>query len=85
MKLDINNHKNNQTVCLFTNGRQEFIAETRSLREVALQIRKTVVKCKIAILLESKLVVNKERSRLEMHYDFNHEDIMKETKGYFAT
>ena len=39
----------------------------------------------IAILLESKLVDNKEKARLEMHYDFIQEDIMKDIESYFAT
>ena len=38
----------------------------------------------IAILLESKLVYNKEQSRLDMHYDFNHEGINKEFESYFT-
>ena len=39
----------------------------------------------IAILLESKLVDNKEQARLEMHYDFKKEDIMKDIDSYFTT
>ena len=39
----------------------------------------------IAILLESKLVDNKEQARLEMHYDFKQEDIMKDIESYFTT
>ena len=37
------------------------------------------------MLLESKqtLLDNKEQARREMHYDFNHEDIMKEIESYF--
>ena len=30
----------------------------------------------------SKLVANEEQARLEMHYDFNHDDIMKEIDSY---
>ena len=37
----------------------------------------------IAILLESKLVDNKEQERLEMHYHFKQEDIMKDIESYF--
>ena len=45
----------------------------------------TIVQYKIAILLESKLVDNKEQAGLEMHYDFNHEDIMKDIYSDFTT
>ena len=44
-----------------------------------------VIKYIIAILLESKLVDNKEQARLEMHYDFKNEDIMKDIESYFTT
>ena len=46
---------------------------------------KIVIKYIIAILLESKLVDNKEEGRLEMHYDFKQEDIMKDVESYFTT
>ena len=46
--------------------------------------KKTIVKYIIAVLLESELVDNKEQARLEMHYNFNHEDIMKEIESYYS-
>ena len=46
---------------------------------------KMVIKYIIAILLENKPFDNKEQARLEMHFDFNPEDIMKETDSYFTT
>ena len=45
---------------------------------------KIVIKYIIAILLESKLVDNKKQARLEMHYDFKQEDIMKDIESYFT-
>ena len=45
---------------------------------------KVVIKYIIAILLERKLVDNKEQAR-QMHYDFNNEDIMKDIDCYFTT
>ena len=45
---------------------------------------KIVIKYIIAILLESKLVDNIEQARLEMHYDFKQEDIMKDIESYFT-
>ena len=47
--------------------------------------KNTIVPYIIAILLESNSLVNKEQARLEMHYDFNHEDLMKDIEGYFTT
>ena len=38
----------------------------------------------VAILLENKLINNKEQARLEMHHDFNHKDIMRDTYSYFT-
>ena len=49
-----------------------------------LKNKKTIVQYIIAILLESKLVHNKEQARLEMHYEFNHKEIMKEIDSYFT-
>ena len=38
----------------------------------------------IAILLQSKLLDYKEKDRLEMHYSFNQEYIMKEIERIFT-
>ena len=51
--------------------------------EALIKNKKRIAQYIIAILLESKLVDNKEQARLEMHYDFNQKDIMKEIKRYF--
>ena len=45
---------------------------------------KIVIEYIIAILLESKLVDNKEQERLEKRYDFKQEDLMKDIKSYFT-
>ena len=39
----------------------------------------------IAIILERKQSDNKEQASLELHYEFNHEDIMKAIGGYFGS
>ena len=44
--------------------------------------RKMFVKCAIAILLESKLLDNKEQPRLQMLYQLYQEDIMTEIESY---
>ena len=54
---------------------------TKRIYETALQTRKTIIQY-IAILVESKLVDNKEQARLEVHYDFNHEYIIKEIESF---
>ena len=56
---------------MFTNG-------LREMKEYNKSLRKVIVQYIIAILLRSTLVDNKERARLEMHYVFEQEDIMKE-------
>ena len=53
--------------------------------EALIKNKRTIVQYIIAILLQSTLVDNKERARLEMHYDFKKEDIMKDIESYFTT
>ena len=48
------------------------------MKEYNKSLRKVIVQNIIAILLQSTLVDNKEKARLEMHYGFKQEDIMKE-------
>ena len=73
---------------MFTNGLQDFKAENgltlAKIDETALKTRKTVIQSIMAILLKCKLLENKEQGRLEMQYDFNHEDLMKGIDSHFA-
>ena len=62
---------------MFTNGLREVKEYNKSLRGV-------IVQYIIAILLQSKLLDNKEKDRLEMYYSFNQEDIMKEIERNFT-
>ena len=62
---------------MFTNGLREMKEYNKSLRKVTVQYI-------IAILLQSTLVGNKEKARLEMHYGFKQEDIMKEIERIFT-
>ena len=62
---------------MFTNG-------LREMKEYNKSLRKVIVQYIIAILLESKLVDNKEQARLDMHYGFKQEDIMKEIERFFT-
>ena len=62
---------------MFTDG-------LREMKEYNKSLRKVIVQYTIAILLESTLVDNKEKARLEMHYDFKQEGIMKEIERIFT-
>ena len=72
---------------MFTTGLKEFkevIKKTNSfIDEALLKSKKRIVQYINAILLKSTLVDNKEKSRLEMHYDF-YQDIMKEIERIFT-
>ena len=62
---------------MFTNGLRKMKEYNKSLRSVIVQYIN-------AILLQSKLLDSKEKDRLEMHYSFNQEDIMKEIERFFT-
>ena len=83
LKQEIDNKKFNQNITniqldeMFTNGLREMKEYNKSLRGVIVQFI-------IAIILQSRLLDNKEKDRLEMHYSFNQEDIMKEIERIFT-
>ena len=83
LKQEFDNNKFNQNITnihldeLFTNGLREMKECNKSLREAIAQYI-------IAILLQSKLLDNKEKDRLEMHFSFSQEDIMKEIERIFT-
>ena len=56
----------------------------REMKEYNKSLRGVIVQYINAILLQSKLLDNKEKDRLEMHYSFNQEDIMKEIGRIFT-
>ena len=62
---------------MFTNGLSEIKKYNKTLRNV-------IVQYIISILLQSTLVDNKEGARLEMHYGYKQEDIMKEIERIFT-
>ena len=73
LKQEFDNNKFNQNI---TNIHLDEMF-TNGLREMKVQYI-------IAILLQSKLLDNKEKDRLEMHYSFSQEDIMKEIERIFT-
>ena len=83
LKQEIDNNKFNQNITnihlddMFTNGLREMKEYNKSLRGV-------IVIYIISILLRSKLLDNKEKDRLEMHYGFKQEDITKEIESFFT-
>ena len=92
LKLEIDNNKLNQNNTniylddMFTAGPKEFREvnkKTNAVGEALIKNTKIIVQYMIAMLLESKLVDDKKQAKLEMHYDFNNEDIMKEIESYF--
>ena len=60
-----------------------FINGLREMEDYNKSLRKVIVQYIIAILLQSTLVDNKEKGRLEMPYGFEQEDIMKEKERIF--
>ena len=74
---------------MFTTGLRGFKEVNENpnsfIDEGLLMNKKTIVHYIIAILLESKLLDNKEQALLEMHYDFDQEDIMKDIESQFTT
>ena len=83
-KVEFDNNKFNQSITNIQLG-DACVDRWRGLRENHTLMMKIVIKYIIAILLEIKLVDNKEQARLEMHYDFKQEDIMKDIESYFTT
>ena len=83
LKQELDDNKFNQNITnihldeMFTNGLREMKEYNKSLRVV-------IVQYVIALLLQSKLLDNKEKDRLEMHNSFNQEDIMKEIERIFT-
>ena len=83
LKQEFDNNKFNQNFTnihlddMFTNGLKE-------VKECNKSLRKVIVQYIIAILLQITLVDNKEKARLEMHYGFKQEDIMKEIERIFT-
>ena len=73
---------------MFTKGLKEF-KETKKktnsfLNEALIKNKKIIVHYIITRLLKSSLGENKEKTRLEMHYDFNQENTMKEIERIFT-
>ena len=73
---------------MFTTGLKEFNEVNKKtnsfIDEALLKNKKRILQYIIAILLKSTLVDNKEKSRIEKHYDFYQEDIMKEIERIFS-
>ena len=83
LKQEFDNNKFNQNFTnihlddMFTNG-------LREMKEYNKSLRKVIVQYITATLLRSTLVDNKEQARLEMHYGFKQEVLIKEIERIFT-
>ena len=84
LKVELDKNKINQSITNIQLG-DACVDRWGGLREKHILMMKIVIKYMIAILLERRLVDNKEQARLEMHYDFKQEDIMKYIESYLTT
>ena len=82
--MEFDNKKFNQSITNIQLG-DACVDSLRGLRENQILMMKIVLKYFIAILLESNLLDHKEEAILEMHYDFDQEDIMQEIESNFTT
>ena len=95
LKQESDNNKFNQNITniqlddMFTMGLKEFKEINKkdyfAVDEAPIKNKRTIVQYITALLLQSTLVDNKEQARLEMHYDFKQEDIIKDVESYFTT
>ena len=83
LKQEFDNNKFNQNI---TNIHLDdmFTSSLREMKEYNQSLRKVIVQYIIAILLKNTLVDNKDQARLEMHYGFKQENIMKEIERFFT-
>ena len=94
LKQEFDNNKFNQNITniqldeMFTTGLKEFKEVNKKINsfidEALLKNKRTIVQYLIAILLKSTLLDNKEQEKLEKHYGFKQEDIMKEIESFFT-
>ena len=94
LKQEFDNNRFNQNITnihlddMFTNGIRGFKEVNKKtnsfIDEALIKNKKTIVQYIVAILLESKHIDNKEQASLEMHYDFNQKDIMRDIDSYFT-
>ena len=76
LKMEFDNNKFNQSITNIQLG-DACVDRWRGLRENHILMMKIVIKYIIVYI--------KEQARLEMHYDFKQEDIMKDIESYFTT
>ena len=66
---------------MFTTGLKEFTKINKktnsAVDEALIRNKRTIVQYIIAIFFKSKLLDNKEQEKLEMHYGFKQEEILK--------
>ena len=94
LKQEFDNNKFNQNITnihlddLFATGLKEFKAINKktnfAVDEALIKNKRTIVQYIIAIFLQGKILDNKEQEKLEKHYGFKQEEIMKELERIFT-
>ena len=77
LKVEFDNFKFNQTITNIQLG-DACVDRRRGLRE------NHILMMKMAILLEGRLLDKNDQERLENHYEFKKDDIMKDIESYFT-
>ena len=83
LKIEFDNNKFNKWITNIQLG-DACVDRWRGLRENHILMMKIVIKYIMAILLEGRLLDKKDQERLENHYEFKKDDIMKDIESYFT-
>ena len=83
LKEEFDNNKFNQSITNIQLG-DACVDRWRGFRENHILMVKIVTKYIMAILLEGRLLDKNDQERLENHYEFKKDDIMKDIESYFT-
>ena len=83
LNVEFDNNKFNQSKTNIQLG-DACVDRWRGLRENHILMMKIVIKYIMAILLEGRLLDKNDQERLENHYEFKKDDIMKDIESYFT-
>ena len=83
LKVEFDNKKFNQSITIIQLG-DACVDRWKGLRENHILMMKIVIKYITAILLEGRLLDKNDQERLENHYEFKKDDIMKDIESYFT-
>ena len=83
LKVEFDNNKFNQSITSIQLG-DACVDRWRGLRKSHILMMKIVIKYIMTILLEGRLLDKNDQERLENHYEFKKDDIMKDIESYFT-